>query len=67
MPENLETITVELTKPKAKSFVLDTWYRPTNKSVNMFIDHELIIQKMDHENKEIIWIGAVADYELRGL
>ena len=23
----------------------------------MFKDHELIMQKMDHENKEIIWIG----------
>ena len=25
--------------------------------VKIFIDYELIIQKMDHENKEIICIG----------
>ena len=57
MPENLETITVEITKPKAKPFLLSTWYRPPNMPVNIFIDYELIIQKMDHENKEIICIG----------
>ena len=57
MPENLETITVEITKPKAKPFLLSTWYRPPNMPVNIFMDYELIIQKMDHENKEIICIG----------
>ena len=57
MPEYLETITVEITKPKAKPFLLSTWYRPPNMPVNIFIDYELIIQKMDHENKEIICIG----------
>ena len=25
--------------------------------VNVFVDYELIVQKMDHENKEIIFIG----------
>jgi hypothetical protein len=49
MPENLETITFEITKPKAKPFLLSTWYRPPNMPVNIFIDYELIIQKMDHE------------------
>ena len=57
MSENLETITVEITKPKAKPFLLSTWYRPPNMPVNVFIDYQLIVQEMDHENKEIICIG----------
>ena len=37
MPENLETITVEITKPKAKPFLLSTWYRPPNMPVNIYL------------------------------
>ena len=33
MPENLETITVEITKPRAKPFFINTWYRPPDISV----------------------------------
>ena len=28
MPENLETITVEVQKPRAKAFLIQIWYRP---------------------------------------
>ena len=55
MPESLETVKIVITKPKAESFLLNTWYRPPNVSVNIF--KELIIRKIDHENKEIIWIS----------
>ena len=54
MPDNLVTIMVEITKPKAKPFLLSTWYRPPNMPVNVFIDYELIVQEMDYENKEVI-------------
>ena len=57
MPDNLETITVEITKPKAKPFHLNRWYRPPDTSVDVFTDYEILMQKMDHENKEIICIG----------
>ena len=57
MPDNLETITVEITKPKAKPFLLNTWYRPPDTPEDAFTDYEILIQKMDHENKEIICIG----------
>ena len=57
MPDNLETITVEITKPKAKPFLLNTWYRPPDMPVDVFTDYEILMQKMDHENKEIICIG----------
>ena len=54
MPDNLETITFEITKPKAKPFLLNTWYRPPDMPVDVFTDYEILMQKMDHENKEII-------------
>ena len=57
MPDNLETITVEITRPKAKPFLLNTWYRPPDMPVDVFTDYEILMQKMDHENKEIICIG----------
>ena len=57
MPDNLEKITFEITKSKAKSFLLNTWYRPPVTSVDVFTDYEILMQKMDHENKEIICIG----------
>ena len=57
MPDNLEIITVEITKPKAKPFLLNTWYRPLDMPVDVFTDYEILMQKMDHENKEIICIG----------
>ena len=57
MPDNLETIAVEITKPKAKPFLLDTWYRPPDMPVDVFTDYEIPMQKMDHENREIICIG----------
>ena len=30
--ENLETITLEITKPKSKPFLINSWYRPPNSS-----------------------------------
>ena len=57
MPDNLETITVEITKSKAKLFLLKAWYRPLDMPVDVFTDYEILMQKMDHENKEIICIS----------
>ena len=41
MPDNLETITVEITKPKAKPFLLNTLYRPPDMPVDVFTDYEV--------------------------
>ena len=57
MPDYLELITVEIIKPKAKPFLLNTWYRPPDMPMEAFNDYELCLQKMDCENKEIICIG----------
>ena len=57
MPEGLETITVEIKKPRAKPFFLNTWYKPPDMPIETFNEYEQCIQKMDSDNKEIICIG----------
>lgn len=54
---SLETVTVEIFKPKAKSFLINTWYRPPNTPIDLFEDDEICIKKMDAEDKEPICIG----------
>ena len=55
--QDLETITIEVCKPKAKPFLINTWYRPPGSSLELFNGYEQCIQKMNLENKEIILIG----------
>ena len=56
MMDSLE-LSVEIFKPKVKSLIINTWYRPPNALIDIFDDFELCIQKMDTEDKEIIFIG----------
>ena len=53
----LEMVTVEVLKPKAKSFLINAWYRPPRSKVELFDDYESILQKLDAENVEVICIG----------
>ena len=55
--ENIETITVEITKPKSKSFLINSWYRPPNSSQDCFDVYEKLITQMDSEDKEVILVG----------
>jgi hypothetical protein len=55
--ENLETITIEISKPKSKPFLINCWYRPPDTPRELFNNYEDLITKMDSENKEVILIG----------
>ena len=57
MTDDLETITVETCKPKAKLFLINTWYRPPNTSVELFNSYEELVKNMDSDGNEIILIG----------
>lgn len=57
MQDNLETITVEICKPKSKPFLINCWYRPPDTTLELFNMYEELIKKMDSENKEVILIG----------
>jgi hypothetical protein len=55
--DNLETITLEISKPKAKPFLINSWYKPPNTTLEIFNAFEDLITRMDSENKEIILLG----------
>ena len=57
MADNLETITIEVSKPKSKSFLINTWYQPPDSCLELFNDYEECVKNMDSEGKEIVLIG----------
>ena len=54
---DLETITVEISKPRSKPFIVNCMHRPPNSTVELFSAYEKLIEKLDSENKETILIG----------
>ena len=40
MLKSLEMVTVEVLKPKAKSFLINAWYRPPSSKAELFDDYE---------------------------
>ena len=57
MADDLETITVVISKPKSRSFLINTWYRPPDSPIGLFDVYEEYVKKMDSENKEVVLIG----------
>ena len=56
-PNNLECLTVEISKPCSKPFLVSTWYRPPQSSPDLFSTFERIIDKIDAENLELYLMG----------
>ena len=54
---NLENLSVEIFKPRAKPFVVSTWYRPPNSSSELFGDFEAFVGRLDSEGKEYYIMG----------
>ena len=52
-PNNLEFLTVEITKPRSKPLLLPTWYRPPQASNDFFSTFERIFDKIDAENLDL--------------
>ena len=46
----LECLTIQVTKPRSKPFLVSTWYRPPHSSPDLFSSFEEIIAKIDVEN-----------------
>ena len=55
--DDLETITVEISKPRSKPFIVNCMYWPPNSTVELFSAYQKLIKKLDSENIEIILIG----------
>jgi exonuclease III len=53
----LEFLTVEVRKPKVKPFLVGTWYRSPNSSIELFGFFETILDKIENENIECTFLG----------
>ena len=54
--EHIESLTVEIKKPRSRPFAFMTWYRPPNSSIDIFRPFEELIGKLDSENIEYYFI-----------
>ena len=53
----LENLCIEIRKPRSKPFLVVTWYRPPDSSVEIFSYFESLIGKIDAENVEFYVLG----------
>ena len=55
----IESLTIEILKPKMKPFLITTWYRPPNSSIDKLKEFEKLLQDIDYEDKESIIMGDI--------
>ena len=55
--ETLENLIVEIKKPRSKSILVSTWYRPPDSPTSYFSEFEKMIGLMDAENLEYFLLG----------
>ena len=55
----IESLTIEILKPKMKPFLITTWYRPPNSSIVKLKEFEKLLQDIDYEDKESIIMGDI--------
>ena len=53
----LENLVVEIKKPRSKSVLVSTWYRPPDSPMSQFIEFEKMIGSFDAENLEYFLLG----------
>ena len=57
--EILKNLIVEITKPRSKSILVSTWYRPPDSPVSHFAEFETMIGALDAENLEYFFLGDI--------
>ena len=55
--DKLECLTIQVTKPHSKPFLVSTWYRPPHSHTEIFNSFEQIIDKIDAEDSEVYILG----------
>ena len=58
--DDIEFLTIEVNKDQIKPFMISTWYRPPNSSIDLFIKFESILRLIDIEEKESIIVGYLS-------
>ena len=56
---NLELISIQVSKPRVKPFIVCTWYRPPGSTVDLMDRFEAVLQKLDSYQMEIDVIGDI--------
>ena len=56
---SLVILSVEISKPWSKSFLVSTWYRPPGSVIRFFDDFENFLRRCDLENKELLLMGGL--------
>ena len=57
--ENLEWLTLEITRPRSRPFLVATWYRPPDSPVSLFNEFEELVNKVDAGNWEFFLLGDI--------
>ena len=55
--DNIELISIQVSKPKAKPFIVCTWYRPPEFNTELMNRFEDVLQKLDSYHMEVDIIG----------
>ncbi len=55
--EQLENLCISVNKPRAKPFLITTWYRPPNSPLAMFNYFEILLGMLDSENIKYYLMG----------
>ena len=55
--DQLESLSIKISKPGSKSFIVATWYGPPNSLFELFSDFESFVGKLDAEGKEYYLMG----------
>ena len=50
--DQLESLSIEIRKPRSKSFIVATWYGSPNSHFELFSNFESFVGKLDAERKE---------------
>ena len=57
MTDRLECLTVEITKPHSRPFLVSTSYKPPNSAPDLFNDFKNLIGKIDGSTRELYLVG----------
>ena len=61
----LEMVCIEITPPKAKPYLVLSWYRPPSDNVETFAKLECVPRSLEFEDKEFILLGDTnCDYSV---
>ena len=57
VPNSLEMVFAKINRQHSKSFLVCTWYRPSNSDMDLFNECEIFFQRCDAVSRELILVG----------